>query len=188
MAKRTKHFTTLAAIMLVVFILLLWEHFADGSSNAPAPNSIKIADNEIANYFSPYGGCTDAIVDEIDNAQKTIDVGIYTFTSRPISQAIVRAYERGVQMRVIMDRNQAAERFSKKRYIVKKGIPVELNTGDGIMHNKFAVIDSSIVITGSFNWTNSAERYNYENIIIVNSLEFAMRYEKYFAKMWKRFE
>ncbi len=188
MPPKAKKISTAGIIVLVAVLFLLWEHFADGSNKIPSSSSIKVEDAQILSYFSPYGGCTDAIVNNIYNAEKTIDIAIYTFTSRPISQALVKAYERGVDVRVIMDRNQAAERFSKKRYIVKKGIPVELHTGDGIMHNKFAVFDSSIVITGSFNWTSSAERYNYENIVVINSPELARRYEAEFDKMWKKFE
>jgi len=51
---------------------------------------------EVKVFFSPEGGCLDAVVYEIDNAKKFIDVAMYAFTSRPIAQALVRAHKRGV--------------------------------------------------------------------------------------------
>ena len=182
-----RKFTTLGGILLAVAVLLLWEHFADGSSKNISGHTVLFDRGAVSVYFSPRGGAENAIVSAIDDAHKTLDIAIYTFTSRPISQAVVRAHERGVKVRIIMDDDQARDRYSKYRYLKRRGIPIALYTGDGIMHNKFAVIDTQTVITGSFNWTASAEEYNYENLLIIDSPEVAKIYEDYFAKMWNKF-
>ncbi len=188
MAKQNRKIASFVALIVVVVMLFIWDKASDGSSGSYADNVISLDSCQVAAYFSPRGGCPEAIISVIDDAEKSIDCAIYTFTSREIAQALVRAYERGVAVRAIMDRNQAAEGYAKKRYLMNKDIPVRVHIGDGIMHNKFLVADSTIVITGSYNWTTSANRWNYENIIVIKSPPLAKIYERQFGKLWKKFE
>lgn len=188
MAKQSRKIASFVALIVVVLMLFIWDKSSDGSSGSYADNVVNLDSCEIAAYFSPRGGCPEAIISVIDNAEKTIDCAIYTFTSREIAQALVRAYKNGVDVRVIMDRNQAAEGYAKKRYLINNDIPARVHIGDGIMHNKFLVADSTIVITGSFNWTTSADRWNYENLVVIKSPPLAKIYEKQFGKLWKKFE
>ena len=67
-------------------------------------------------YFSPRGGCTDAIVDEIDQAKSELLVQAYSFTSAPIAKALLKAYKRGAKVEVILDRSQRTERYSSARF------------------------------------------------------------------------
>ena len=146
---------------------------------------------DIKVFFSPNGGCLDAVIYEIDNAKKSIDAAVYAFTSRPIAQALIRAKERGVKVRVVVDEKTALKgKFSKYKFLLKKGIRVKLVSGrervgiKGLMHNKFAIIDGKTVITGSFNWTASADYLNYENLLIIKSPELARIYECEFEKLY----
>ncbi len=171
----------------MVALLLLWDRLSEGKSSGAAA-VVRLEECEIAAFFSPRGGCEEAIVSAIDAAKKTVDCAVYTFTSRPIAQALVRAKRRGVKVRVIVDRTQSAGTYSKKRYLLKKGIPVRTHIGEGLMHNKFAVIDTAIVVTGSFNWTASANEYNYENLLVIRSRALAKAFEREFGILWRRFE
>ena len=63
-------------------------------------------------YFSPRGGCTEAVVHELDQAKSTVSVQAYSFTSAPIAKALVEAYRRGVKVEVILDRSQRSETYS----------------------------------------------------------------------------
>ncbi len=145
-------------------------------------------------FFSPNGGCTDAVIYEIGRAKKYIDVAMYAFTSRPIAQALVKAKKRGVRIRVILDKKfNSHTRFSKFKYLMKKGIDVKLVSPPpgvrgrvGLMHHKFAVIDGKVLLTGSFNWTASAEKLNYENLLVFYSEKLASIYEKEFKRIWRR--
>ena len=149
-------------------------------------------------YFSPNGGCEDAIVEAISHAKREIDVAMYAFTSRTLARALVAAKGRGITVRVVMDGSFAQENeYSKAEYLRRKGIPVKLVTPygqwgrsrewEGKMHNKFAVIDSSTVITGSYNWTTTAERVNYENLLIfTDAPEVASAYKREFNLLWNR--
>ena len=135
--------------------------------------------------FSPNGGCENMVIKVIKNAKKTLDISVYTFTSRPIAQALVDAENRGVYVRVITDYTSSRQRYSKAEYLSRQEIPVKTNgTGSYIMHNKFCVADTAIVLTGSFNWTRSAENKNRENIVVLKSKQLAKRYERDFSRMW----
>ena len=109
------------------------------------------ADTQV--YFSPNGGCQNAIIVEIGKAQKTIDIAMYYLTSREIAQELVKAKERNIKVRIVLDQSQETQTYSKSRYLIKRGFEVKYHVGAGIMHNKFAVIDGKVLITGSFNWT-----------------------------------
>lgn len=140
---------------------------------------------EVEVYFSPNGGCTSRIVSSIDNAQSYIDIAMYSFTSRPIAHALVRAYRRGVKIRVLLDAAQAFERYSKGRYLASKGIKVVYYHGNGLMHNKVCVIDGRELFTGSFNWTASAERRNQENLLVIHIPSVIKKFQKRLDYLFK---
>jgi phosphatidylserine/phosphatidylglycerophosphate/cardiolipin synthase-like enzyme len=126
--------------------------------------------------FSPKGGCTEAVVKEIDAAQKTILVQAYSFTSVPIAKALVDAHQRGVDARVILDKSQRTEKYSSADFVLHAGIPVWIDDQHAIAHNKVMVIDGAVVVTGSFNFTKAAEESNAENLLVIRSPELAARY------------
>lgn len=130
----------------------------------------------IETYFSPKGGVTDAVVAEIGRSQQTIFVQAYSFTSRPIAEALLRANQRGVVVHVILDRSQRTEKYSSADFLVNSGMPVLIDARHAIAHNKIMVLDGEVVITGSFNFTNQAERENAENLLIIRDREIAARY------------
>ncbi len=123
---------------------------------------------EVEVYFSPNGGCTSRIVASIDGAESYIDIAMYSFTSRVIAHALVRARRKGVKVRVVLDAAQAFERYSKGRYLKSKGIEVVYYHGNGLMHNKVCIVDGKELFTGSFNWTASAEKRNQENLLVIH--------------------
>jgi len=120
---------------------------------------------EIKVFFSPKGGAAEEIVRQIDNAVSYIDIAMYSFTSGPIAEAIVRAKKRGVKIRILMDKEQSQGRYSKYEFFLNNGIAVIQDQHSGIMHNKIAVIDGKVLFTGSYNWTKSAEEKNEENLL-----------------------
>jgi len=128
-------------------------------------------------YFSPNGGCTDAVVSALGDARKTVLVQAYSFTSAPIAKALVDAKSRGVDVRVILDKSQRTERYSGASFLSNAGIPVFIDAGHRIAHNKVMVIDGQTVITGSFNFTKSAETGNAENVLLIlHAPELARKY------------
>ena len=88
------------------------------------------------------------------------------------------AAKRGVEVRVYLNNDQRNEKYSKAGFLRKKGIPVKLHDHDGLMHNKFAIIDEEIVATGSFNWTASADTRNDENLVLIKNKQVSEAYKK----------
>jgi len=78
---------------------------------------------DVANVcFSPYGGCIEAIVDQIDNAKSEILVQAYSFTSAPIAKALVNAHKRGIHVEIILDKSNRSEKYSAGDFITNMGV------------------------------------------------------------------
>ncbi len=118
-------------------------------------------------YFSPHGGCTEAIVRELTNARTEILVQAYSFTSKTIAKALLDARNRGVKIEVILDKSQQSQKYSSADFIAHAGIPTYIDSSHALAHNKIMIIDRSTLVTGSFNFTKAAEEKNAENLLII---------------------
>ncbi|MDA8091687.1 MAG: phospholipase D family protein [Nitrospiraceae bacterium] len=162
------------------FCILIFVFFFFGKTFAlPAP-AFALPVNVTGLCFSPDGGCTRLVVDRIDHAGKNIKVMSYSFTSAPISKALVRAKKRGVDVQVVIDSEEARRMPYEVRMLVERGVPVYTDTETGIFHDKVMIIDGDTVITGSMNWTKAGEHANAENLIVLKSRELAGYYLKNF--------
>jgi phosphatidylserine/phosphatidylglycerophosphate/cardiolipin synthase-like enzyme len=132
-------------------------------------------------YFSPHGGCTDAVVRALERAQESVLVQAYSFTSAPIAKALLDAKKRGVKVDVILDRSQRREHYSSADFLAHADIPVRIDAAHAIAHNKVMVIDGATVVTGSFNFTKAAEEHNAENLLVLEDRSLAARY----AENWR---
>ena len=102
----------------------------------------------------------------------------------PIADALIKAKERGVYVQVILDKSQRAHRYSVLKILVGAGIPTFIDASHAIAHNKVMIIDSSVVITGSSNFSKAAEESNSENLLIIHSLELARMYLDNWRAHW----
>lgn len=151
-------------------VALLCAVARQGQTQAPpAASSINV-------YFSPRGGCTDAVVRELQAAKESVIVQAYSFTSVPIAKALLEAHKRGVKVQVILDKSQRTEKYSSATFLKNSGIPTFIDAAHAIAHNKVMVIDLQIVITGSFNFTKSAEESNAENLLVIRDRDLAAKY------------
>lgn len=145
--------------------------------------AVKGADIEqVQVYFSPQGGCTEAIVSTINQAQTEILVQAYSFTSVPIAKSLRAAHKRGVHVEIILDQSQRKEKYSSADFTAHAGIPTYIDSAHTIAHNKVMIIDKVVVITGSFNFTRAAEEKNAENLLVFKSAELA----KVYVDNWER--
>jgi phosphatidylserine/phosphatidylglycerophosphate/cardiolipin synthase-like enzyme len=127
-------------------------------------------------YFSPNGGCTDAIIKEINQAKQEVLVQAYSFTSVPIAKALLNAHKRGVKIEAILDKSQRKEKYTSATFLANSGIPTYIDHKHAIAHNKIIIVDRTTVITGSFNFTKAAEEKNAENLLIITSADMAKLY------------
>lgn len=127
--------------------------------------------------FTPQDNCTQLIVNLINQAHSQIRAEMYSFTSKPIAQALVRAEKRGVDVQIIYDAsNEDSDHYSLEPYLIKHHIPGYIDTIPGIAHNKVLIIDQNTIETGSFNYTKAAQENNAENILIIQSPQLAKQY------------
>ncbi len=118
-------------------------------------------------FFSPNGGARNAILAQIDQAQIEILIALYYFTDPILAEALITAKSRGVAVQLILDRSQKNGRHSQAKRLNDAGIKVHFDSKHRIFHHKFMVVDDRVVITGSQNWTKSAESVNAENTLIL---------------------
>lgn len=158
-----------------LFVIILALILAPGGQ-VMAGSSLVLTNTPAEVYFSPNGGAQDAIVREIGRARSIILVQAYSFTSAPIGKALIEARKRGVAIAAILDKSQRTEKYSGATFMKNEGIPVMIDAAHAIAHNKVIIIDSAVVITGSFNFSKSAEERNAENLLVLRSPELAKIY------------
>jgi phosphatidylserine/phosphatidylglycerophosphate/cardiolipin synthase-like enzyme len=118
-------------------------------------------------HFSPKGGCTEAIIREIQQARHEILVLAYSFTSRPIAQALVDAKLRGVHVEIVLDHSNEHEPYTDLHFFLEQGVVPVIDPHHAIAHNKVMIIDNRTLLTGSFNFTQHAENENAENLLVI---------------------
>ena len=128
--------------------------------------------------FSPQGHCTDRIVSAIERAESSILVMAYSFTSPPIAQALTNAFERGVNVKVLIDKSQLKGKYSQLSFLFQRGIPILIDDVVGIAHNKVMIFDERYVLTGSFNFSQAAETKNAENLLLIDDPALAKIYKE----------
>lgn len=159
---------------LTVFCLLLCLVWL--TSCHAEQTSLQVPTDNLTVYFSPKGGCTQAIVEALTSATSSVYVQAYSFTSVPIAKALVDAHKRGVHVEVVLDKSQRGERYTSATFVFNAGIPTFIDSKHSIAHNKVIVIDEEKVITGSFNFSKAAEESNAENLLIIKSKDLAKKY------------
>lgn len=169
-----------ASQALLLAGLLAWANGAP-AEDLPARGQVSVA-------FSPSDDAGARVIEALDAARHQVLVHAYTLTHRAIAEALVAARRRGVDVRVVADREQADKvTTSLLEWLVERGVPVWLDGQHAAAHNKVMVIDadleSATVVTGSFNFTQAAQFRNAENLLILRgNPELAARY----AEDWRR--
>ena len=146
-------------------------------NNTIHSNTNPIQTSSIDVRFSPNDKCLDFIVSVIDSAKSTINVQAYSYTAKCIAEALVRAKKRGVDVRILLDRSQLSAQGSQIYFSQNNNIYVAIDYVPGIAHNKVMIIDDEKVLTGSFNWTISAEKRNAENLLLITDKHIAKKYK-----------
>ncbi|MBI3291422.1 MAG: phospholipase D family protein [Elusimicrobia bacterium] len=138
-------------------------------------------------YFSPPGGAAERLLKAINLSRTSITLAVYHLTSGELAAALRDAQRRGVKVRVVTDAQQADQQHSEIPFLYRHQVPIKVlggGRGQGLMHHKFAVFDGHLVVTGSYNWTASAERYNHENLVVLDEPWVARRFQEEFDQLW----
>lgn len=166
----------LALLLWMAAPLPLW-------ARAPLP-----ASGTIEVVFSPWDDAEGAILRALRQARQAIHVQAYLFTSQPLAQALIAAHQRGVKVEILTDQKMLLQTWkSQIPRLAEAGIPVWLETRHAIAHNKLMLIDPlgphPAVVTGSYNFTYSAQARNAENLLILRDDPALAR--AYFDNWWR---
>ena len=134
--------------------------------------------------FTPGESCLPLILESLQKAKRTIDVQAYTLTSRTIAVALVAARKRGIRVRVLLDKSQKLNPYGQLPLLQKGRLDIRIDYRPAIAHNKVMIIDRYKTLTGSYNWTEGAERRNAENLLLISNKSIARRYLANFEKRW----
>ncbi|MBU1035352.1 DUF1669 domain-containing protein, partial [bacterium] len=135
-------------------------------------------------YFSLSDNPQKEIIKNINQAEAFINIAMYIFTDREIALPLVKAQERGVKVRLYLDQDQVDYQYSQSRFLVQRGIKTRISSNNYIMHHKFAIIDNPILLTGSYNWTFSANNRNDENLMVIDDPETIKIFQNQFVNLW----
>lgn len=153
------------------------------SANTP-DQSFTHEGTRIEVYFSPDDNAAGRIIELINNAETSILFMAFSFTSDPISDAVVAAQGRGVQVSGVLETSQASQQGGEFFRMSDLGIDVVLDGNPRNMHHKVIIIDGYIVITGSYNFSRNAEERNDENTIILYNAAIAQLFMDEFQRVY----
>ncbi|HUW60306.1 MAG TPA: phospholipase D-like domain-containing protein [Candidatus Bathyarchaeia archaeon] len=157
--------------------------FGKSSPRATPYPQLTVEGVDVECYFAPEDDVYQEIEAEIEAARASIDFMAFSFTLRDLAKAMVRRQDDGVRVRGIFDTQQAASRYSQDEYLAEKGATIYLDRNPHVMHHKVIVVDGQTVVTGSYNFSKSAEEKNDENVIIIHSADIAKEYVREFEKL-----
>lgn len=137
--------------------------------------------------FSPEGSARQLVLDTLDGAQHSIQMLAYAFQSQDIAQALMRAHDRGVDVRVVVDkkRNTVKASLAVMDAVSRHGIALRTNAHFHLHHDKAIIVDGHTVETGSFNFAPSAETRNSENVVVIRGMpDVAAQYVAHWQSRW----
>lgn len=160
-------------------------HFAlalllSGASLAQAQPRVQVG-------FSPEGSARQLVLETIAGARHSIQMLAYAFQAPDIMQALVDAEQRGVEVRVVVDKKRNLGKASRKAmdFVTRHGVELRTNDQFHIHHDKTLIVDGHTVETGSFNFAPSAETANSENVVVIRDApEVVRQYLAHWQSRW----
>jgi len=155
---------------------------------------IKLNDEKFpVHMFSPNAGIEQALIRAVDASKATIEIAMFSFFSQPIAEALLRAKDRGVKVRIVMDKSQTGT-SKLDDWFAWHGLDLRVIRGPDLtrdpryqkMHNKFAIFDGLMLESGSFNYSSRAETLSFENANFFDDADEIARFASAFLQMFER--
>ncbi len=175
---------TIGIIFLVfsAFVVGILSSNLNGVSSTTRVTPAAFSQADVA--FCPSPECTTLPISALDSAQTRVWVAMYSFTNEDFADALIRAHARGVDVKVIVEKQQAGSQYSQHGALAAAGIAVRIDSNPNYMHHKFAVIDANTLVNGSMNWTGNGVSENNENVSVIHSGELNTSFSNEFQKIW----
>lgn len=137
--------------------------------------------------FSPRDQCVDRIKGLFHVARTSVDICVFTITDDRITDSIISAFKRNVEIRLITDNDKALDIGSDIQRLRNVGVKTATDQSANHMHHKYALFDRQTVLTGSYNWTRSASTHNEENFVVLHDAPIVSAFQENFDHLWKEF-
>jgi phosphatidylserine/phosphatidylglycerophosphate/cardiolipin synthase-like enzyme len=161
------------------------DRFGPAAGNPTPKPLVQIGASEVEVSFSPDDGVEARLVQLLESASSSIHFLAFSFTADDLSRAVLDARKLGVQIAGVMDADQADSNLGTEWPTFRDaGLDVRLDGNPGQMHEKVIIVDSSIVVVGSYNFTASAAKSNDENILIIHDPVIAQQFENEFGRVF----
>lgn len=175
-----------AARYQAVFDLMMEERLFSRERQASGQQAaLEVNGAPVEVLFSPEDGVAGRLVRLLDGAEHSVEVLAYSFTNDRVADALLRAEERGVSVRMLFEEEQTEESGADYGYLRQSGIAARLDGSRDLQHNKVIIVDGEWVVTGSYNFTRSADRTNDENVVILRDRNLSGEYLAEFERLYE---
>ena len=157
---------------------------ANSPPNTPRPQ-LTVSGTQVEVYFSPDDGTMERVIDLVEEAQQSVIFMAFSFTDDDLAAAIIEKAGSGLNVTGVLEKSQAlSNKGGEYENLLKNGIAVRLDGNPASMHHKVIIIDDKVVVTGSYNFSNSAKTRNDENTLIIHNPGIAAQFMEEFERVW----
>lgn len=160
--------------------------FGTGKTSLSPNPTVQLGGGSVEVRFSPEDGAAAYVLRRIEEAKTSIRFMAFSYTSDPIADAMIGRLGAGIAVQGVIESQNSAGTGSEFSKLQEAGVSVFKDGNCYIMHHKVIIIDDHIVITGSYNFTASAEKSNDENLIIIDNADIAKQYIEEFDRVYLR--
>ncbi|MFP4523682.1 MAG: phospholipase D-like domain-containing protein [Candidatus Woesearchaeota archaeon] len=153
----------------------LWKHLQNRAIKSPAQLHLKLSGIPVDLFACPQHNCEDEHITSIQKAKETIKILAFTFTSKPIAQALIAKEQEDVNVSVVFEKTRVT-RYATDEVLAKQNVSVKYDTNPYTMHEKLFIIDNITVFVGSYNPTKNANENNDENVLRIQNEQIAKKF------------
>jgi phosphatidylserine/phosphatidylglycerophosphate/cardiolipin synthase-like enzyme len=163
----------------------LWDGaFGPTSPSTVDEQGIHIDDSSLQILFAAEDGVVRHLIRLIEGAQDSIRFMAFSFTHDELAEALIARADVGVEVKGILETRGSETEYSELKRLYCAGLPVRQDGNPGALHHKVLITDDEIVVTGSLNFSASADETNDENVLVVGNTGIAAQYSEEFERRW----
>jgi phosphatidylserine/phosphatidylglycerophosphate/cardiolipin synthase-like enzyme len=168
-----------------------WEELWSAQLGPRAPSTVNnqwaiLNGNALQVLFSPEDKIVSNLIALINDAQVSVRFLAFSFTDYPLAQTMIDRARAGLDVKGVFETFGSNSLYSELKTFWCANIPVRQDGNGSFLHHKLIIIDNSIVVTGSLNFSSNADEQNEENVIIIDNPEIANLYLQEFDKLWNQ--
>lgn len=168
---------------LAVFLIVPDPQRAGPLSREPIVGAVRL-------FYAPEQDLSRIDIDIVNAARREIDLAAYVLTDRQFIDALTRAAQRGVRVRLYLHPEQPGfqsnERGPFRSLITTPGITVRFKSEGDLMHLKSYQVDRQRLRTGSTNFSFTGLRRQDNDLIVIDSVDAVARFVTFFDRVWSR--